>query len=339
MDFLQQFHNMVFDIDRVAPLFFSVLIAIIVGMITGPWRNNANPFWWEFLDIFFGKAGDKLNNHKRKHADLMFRGLLFTVLILVFILFIGKGLQEAIDRYPYINAVIIATGLTAGTVWFAVLRLYFAMTQQNSAKGAFLSISRSLRVNLNATDDYGITREGIILCAISFEKGMVAPALWYLIGGLPVMLIYSALSFLSWRYGRWGNGGGFAAVPCMLERLMGYAPSLFAGALFTAASAIAPSVSIVGAFRSWWKVAGKAPYEQYGTILSSVVFPLNVVVGGSVVDMDGHKLVREWIGPKGASAKTEAGHLKRVIVMNVIAHLVFILAFLSVYIYAGRIGF
>ncbi len=339
MDYLQHIHSMVFDIDRVVPLFFSVLIAIVVGMITGPWRNNANPFWWECLDIFFGNAGDKLNNPKRKPGDLMFRGLIFTVVVLLFMLLVGNGLQGVINAYPYLNSFVVAMGLTAGAVWFAVLRLYFAMTRQNTTKGAYMSISRSSRVNLNTTDDYGITREGIIFCTISFDKGMVAPALWYLIGGLPVMLVYSSLSFMAWRFGRWGNGRGFAAVPCALERLMGYVPSLFTGALYTAAAAVAPTVSIKGAFVSWWRSAGKTPYEQYGTSLCAVAWPLNVVVGGAIVDIDGRKITREWIGPKDASAKTEAGHLKRVIVMNVVAHLIFVLAFLSTYIYAGRIGF
>ncbi len=330
-------HAYLMDADRIPYLVAAILLTVVVGMITGPLSGNANPFFWAVMDKAFGGIGDRIDRKNRKAADLFFRGFLFCSVLLFLILLFGRLVVMYTEQSSYLEVLIISLCLTSGSVWYMVLKLYFALTQDGKAKGGYFGLSRSSRVDLNTTDDYGITRVGLSYSAISFDKGLVAPSFWYLVGGIPFLLIYSTLSFCAWRYGKSGFSKGFGNMSLVLERLMGMIPSLFAGFLFTASAAIAPSARFVPAMKSWWGVKDKVPYEQGGVVLSALAWPLEVSLGGPVQDISGSTIKKAWVGPAGASAQVEAHHLKRAIVMNVVGHLLFILSLLVAYIYAGKV--
>ena len=330
-------HAYLMDADRIPYLVAAILVTIVVGMITGPFAGNANPFFWWIMDKAFGGVGDRIDRKNRKSSDLFFRGFLFCSVLLFLTMLFGRVLVMWANQSSAAEVLIVSLCLTSGSVWYMVLKLYFTLTQEGKAKGGYYGLSRSSRVDLNSTDDYGITRVGVSYSAISFDKGLVAPGFWYLVGGIPFLLIYSTLSFCAWRFGKCGFSKGFGNMPLMMERLMGMIPSLFTGFLFTASAAIAPSAKMIPAIKSWWSVKDKVPYEQGGVVLSAMAWPLGVSLGGPMQDIKGSSLKKAWVGPKDASAQVEAHHLKRAIIMNIIAHLLFILSLLVAYIYAGKV--
>lgn len=318
--------------DRIPVVICALILTVVVGMVTGPRCGNANPFVWWGLDQLCGRFGDRLNKKSRGHGDLVFRGFLFCVFLLLFAMIAGR---YGVFGF-YLEAVALSLLITSGSIWFILLRLFFAMGEDKGIKGAYYGLSRSSRVDLNSVDDYGIVRTAMGYSAIAFDKGLVSPCIWYLIGGLPMVLIYTVLSFMAWRFGRSGHGSGFSYVPMALEKLMGFIPSLFSGALLTAAAAVTPTAKISNAFLSWWKAKDSAPYEQGGIVISAMAWPLDVSLGGPVRDISGASLPNNWVGAKDSTAQIDRHHLKRAIFMNVIAHLLFVLALLSAYVYAGR---
>ena len=84
--------------------------------------------------------------------------------------------------------------MTSGTVWFVLLRLYFTMKEKKISEGAYYAIARSTRTDLSTNDEYSITRTGMAYAARSFDKGLVAPVVWYIIAGIPGAYIYTALA-------------------------------------------------------------------------------------------------------------------------------------------------
>ncbi|PCI56738.1 MAG: adenosylcobinamide-phosphate synthase [Alphaproteobacteria bacterium] len=332
---IAEIHAQIMDVERIPYLIGAIFLAMIAGMITGPVAGNANSLLWGLCDVLFGRIGDRMDRITRSRSDLMFRGFLFTAVLLFLALSLSKVLEG--HNIPFLEVAIVSVCLTSGSVWYIILRLYFALDQHDSVEGAYYGLSRSSRVDLNSTDDYGITRAGLAYAAVSFDKGLVAPALWYLIGGMPMLLVYVVLSFTAWRYGKCGFTKGFGSVPLALEKMMGFIPSLFAGFLFSAASGVTPTAKMHQAILSWWGRKNRAPYEEGGTVLSAIAWPLEVSLGGPVQDISGSSLTKVWIGPKGATAKLDHKHLQRGIFINVIAHLLFVLALLVAYIYAGKV--
>lgn len=327
------------DVDRIPTILMALLLCVVVGMITGPLTGNANPLMWRLYDLMFGKLGDRMDRKNRSRADLMFRGLMLSVFALAMAALIGKlfnQVQIIEPVYGVTRVLLLSTLMTAGTVWFALLKLYFVMEKETVGEGAYYAIARSTRVNLAAGDDFGVTRVAMGYSARSFDKGLVAPALWYLIGGFPLACVYVALAALSWRLGKNGLGrNGFADVPLALERLMGIIPSLFSALFITLATFVTPTSSIFKGFTAWMGHKNRAPYAQGGPPLSALAWALNVSLGGAVQDISGKALKGVWVGPKGATAQLDHKHLRRAIFINVIAHILFVAALLGTYMWGS----
>jgi adenosylcobinamide-phosphate synthase len=288
--------------------------------------GNANPLIWLFYDKTLGGFGDRLDRVHRSRNDLAARGLFLTVLAMGFALVIGNFYEQVVEWKSFAGfteVLLLSTLITSGSVWFALLRLYFAIEKKQVGKGAYYAVSKSTRINLAATDDFGITRAGMTYAARSFDRGLVAPIMWYLIGGLPLAVLYSTLAAISWRFGKDGFSKGFGTVPTALEKLMGYIPALYAGFIMTLATIITPSAAIHRGVASWFGAKNRAPYEQGGFTLSAMAWALKVSLGGASQDLSGSAIPGVWVGPEGATARNEHKHLKRAIYINFAATILF----------------
>jgi adenosylcobinamide-phosphate synthase len=344
-DFLIQLHTQIMDVDRIPVIVMAMLLTGVLGLIMGPLSGNANPALWWGLDSIFGKLGERMDRAHRARADLMFRGFLISTLVIVAAAALGQGFQYLSRLEPLWGATrvgLLAMLMGGGGVWFALLRLYTALEQKKSGErmveGAYYAIARSSRTNLASSDDFGINRAALGFAAFSFDKGVVAPAVWFLIGGFPAVVIYSALSMMVWRFGKKGFTKGFAAIPLALERLMGMVPSLLAGLYLTLAALFTPTAKMHKGLASWLGYKNRAPYEQGGAPLSVMAWALNVSLGGAYQDLSGSAIQGVWVGPEGASAQIDHKHIRRALYINIVAHILFIASLLGAYTWGHLVG-
>ena len=187
-DFIQQLHAYIFEPERLLIAIAALIIVTLGGMMRGALDGNANPFFWHIIDLFFGKLGDKMNKKDRPKGDLIFRGFILSVFIMGLVFFIGKFLASLgayYSTWSLIEIVSLSMILTAGAVFAASGRLYRALNEKKVTQGAYYTIARSSRTDLSKNDDFTITRVGAGFALRSFDKGVVAPIIWYLIAGLP----------------------------------------------------------------------------------------------------------------------------------------------------------
>ena len=324
-NFLTLLHSYILDPSRFPTALFALLLVGAVGMVTGAMHGNANPFYWKVVNGLFGGLGERLDRVERSERDLLTRGLMLTLMVAVFSVSIGRLAQKGVAAFPFYGVteiILLSLTLTAGTVWFALLRLYFAMRDNKVTKGAYYAIAFSTRTDLSSSDDFGITRAGMAFAARSFDKGLVAPVLWYLIGGLPAAFLYAGLVAVVWRFGRDGLTKGIGGVGLALENLMGFVPSMMAGFLMAAAGLPTPTSGMTRAFMGLMDKKGAAPYAQGGLPLTALTHALHVTLGGHVTDLDGRVLKRDWIGPKDATARLDKAHLRRALYMHFIAWMI-----------------
>jgi adenosylcobinamide-phosphate synthase len=326
------------DPERIPLAIAALAVCAIIGMVSGPVSGNANPFLWLMVDKLFGGLGDRLDKVQRPRGDLVFRGFLLSALVMFCAIFLGKILTHIVwqQHFNGLTEILLVTlFISAGSIWFALLRLYFAMEKQEIGKGAYFAISRSARTNLTANDDFGITRTAMNFSARSFDKALVSPIFWYLIGGLPLLILYSALAGLAWRFGKSGFSKGFGSVPLVLERLLGFVPSAFAALLITLASFFTPTAGLGKAISAWAGIKNRSPYEQGGLPLSALAWGLNVSLGGASQDINGSAVKAAWTGPEGATAQLDHHHLRRALYINVIAHILFLATLSGAYVCSG----
>jgi adenosylcobinamide-phosphate synthase len=223
--------------------------------------------------------------------------------------------------YGVTEIALLSLALAGGAVWRSLVRLYRALGLKKAGQGAYYNIVRSTRIDLANADDYTITRVGMGLAARSFDKGVVAPVFWFLIGGAALALIYAGLAAMAWRFGKEGFTRGFGLAALALERVMGFIPGLIAGFLIALAGLFTPTGGMTRAFKGLFVAKGRAPYAEGGAALTAMAWSLNVSLGGPAQDMNGSALTRAWVGPDGATARLEPGHLRRALYIVLMAWL------------------
>lgn len=337
-ELLLQWHAQLMNPERIPVVLAALLLCAVAGMVTGPVAGNTGPFSWIVLDTLLGRFGERLDRPRRRRADLTLRGLSLCLFVIVLSALAGRGMAMLAAAEPLWGAmqvILLSLLMTCGSVWFALLRLYFAMEQKKAGQGAYYAIARSARVNLTAGDDFGVSRAALGLAATGFDKGLVAPALWFIIGGFPAACIHAGLAMLAWRYGKRGFSKGFGDAALALERLMGFVPSALAGLYLALAALFTPTARLHRGVAAFMGNKNRAPYEQGGMPLSAMAWSLDIGLGGAVQDLSGAPLPCVWTGPAGASAKTGHAHLRRGLYISAVAHLLFAASLLGMYMWAG----
>ena len=339
LTFIADFPLQMMSPERFLIAMGAVVFVSVVGVVTGPQYGNANPLYWQFSDKVLGGLGARLDRPHRKGPDLTLRGFvlcLFGVALAAAVFLLSGGLAAHMPLYGLTETLLLSLTMTAGTVWFALLRLYFALKGRKAGTGEYYAIARSAGVNLAVSDDYGITRTGMALAARRFDKGCVAPVVWYLIAGLPGAMIYAALAALAARFGRDGFCKGFGRVPLALEKLLGFVPSALAGLLISLAGLLTPTGGMTRALVALLHGKNRAPYAEGGLPLTAMAYVLAVNLGGPVQSLDGYTLKRVWVGPPGATAQLSAGHLRRALYLSLMAHLLLVFVFFGGMLWAGH---
>lgn len=339
-DYMLSLSGSMYELDRVYTAMAAVLLCALVGMITGPMHYNTNPFLWKMMNGLFGGIGARLDRTQRRAGDLAFRGFFLLAIALVFFFIIGSAAAKLALQHPFrgfTEVLLLSLSMTVGTVWFALLQLYFARRDNKTSNQALSSLSKSTRIDLSSVDMFGVTRAGMAFAARAFDKGVVAPVFWYLLAGLPGAYIYACLAAFSWRFGKDGFTKGFGAVPLALERLMGLIPGALAGALVALSGLFTPTGGMTRALRALGPGKGHARYEQGGSPVTALAFALNISLGGPATDSEGSSQPRAWVGPENATAQLENGHLRRALYMSVIAHMLFLASLMGALFWGGKL--
>jgi adenosylcobinamide-phosphate synthase len=333
-DFLIQLHTQIMDVNRIPVIVMALALTGGLGLIMGPLSGNANPALWWGLDSIFGKLGERMDRPQRARADLLFRSFFFSMLVIVTAAALGQGFQYLSRVEPLWGATrvgLLALLMGGGGAWFVLRRLYSVLEQGKPAQGAYLAIVRSSRTDMTIADSFSISRTALGFAVFSLDKGVIAPAVWFLIGGFPAVVIYSALSMLVWRFGKKGFTKGFAAIPLALERIMGIVPSLLTALCLTLAALFTPTAKMHKGLAAWLGSKNRAPYAEGGAPLSVMAWALNVSLGGASQDLSGSAIKAQWVGPEGASAQIDPKHIRRGLFIVIVAYVLFVAFLLGLY--------
>ncbi|MGQ0527795.1 MAG: cobalamin biosynthesis protein [Alphaproteobacteria bacterium] len=322
------------DFQRIPYALAAVFLSVLLGMISGPLAGNANPLFWAVVDRFLGGFGVRMDKKHRPAPDLMFRGFIISFAALgIALLYIWLGYRARWTVLGYgLTETLFLTGLiTTAGVWRVISGLYVAMEEKKTGKGGYLSLARTSRSNLTISDDFGISRLGIGLSARAFDKGLVAPVFWYVIGGIPLATLYAVFAALCWRFNKDGHSKGFGAFPAALERLLGFIPSLIAALLIILSGLFTPTANPFRGLKFLGGLKNRATYEQGGFPLSAMAWTLNVSLGGPYQDIEGSAVPGGWVGPAGVTAKTDHKNLRRALFISIMAHALVVLSLCGLY--------
>jgi len=240
----------------------------------------------------------RLDRPNRSRGTLRVRGILLVVSLGGAALLAGIALQALADRlgFPYGAAV-------EGLILWGCVRAYRPLGRLREA----------VRRIGTDSDSAATGRVALEQTAISFVHFVVVPLFWFLLAGLPGLLVAAA----SWALERaaresGGNRRIFGAAAQDLHRLLSWIPSRIADLILAIAASAVPRGRPVAALRQGW---GHARLGELGTVAAlagglGVSLPTRVRVGSRSL----------WLGD--GSVQVGRNDLLRAIWLYVVALLV-----------------
>ncbi|ANH04414.1 adenosylcobinamide-phosphate synthase CbiB [Shinella sp. HZN7] len=176
-------------------LFLALLLDRLVGDPDRLWRRVPHPV------VLFGRAiglMDKLFNGKRLSADTKrFNGAAGIAVLLAASAFLGFFVHRLLAPLGIVGAlveiVIVAIFLAQKSLYDHV-RAVSSGLKRGGLAGGRQAVSMIVGRDPATLDEPAICRAGIESLAENFSDGVVAPALWYALFGLPGLFTYKMLN-------------------------------------------------------------------------------------------------------------------------------------------------
>jgi adenosylcobinamide-phosphate synthase len=193
--------------------------------------------------------------------------------------------------------VVVATSGLAQRSLYDHVAAVGAALREGDLTAARLKVGRIVGRDTAGLDADGVAKAAIESLSESFSDGVVAPAFWMLLGGLPGLFIYKAVntadSMIGHREARWRAFGWASA---RLDDLLNLVPARLAGAM----------IAIAGrrGWRTMFRDSGKHASPNAGWPEAAMAGALDRTLGGPAT-YDGKVLARPTLGDGPAATAAD----------------------------------
>lgn len=224
----------------------------------------------------------RLNVAHHKDSRRRRNGVVMLVLVLVVVGVITFGLMSLVRllTYGWVLEALIATSLLCQKELGQRVGHVADELDADLSRGRE-AVSHLVGRDTKSLDESEVSKAAIESLAENTSDGIVAPAFWMIIGGLPGAALYKAIntcdSMVGYRNERYGAFGWASA---KLDDLVNLIPARLTGALFTLATlSVSPSRAL-SAWRAMWRDAPKHASPNAGWPEAAVAGALDVALGG-----------------------------------------------------------
>jgi len=177
-------------------------------------------------------------------------------------------------------ATLASTLLAQRSLWSHVSAVGHGFAADGLAGGR-KAVSMIVGRNPQALDSAGVIRAAIESLAENFSDGIVAPALWCAIAGLPGIAVYKAINTADSMIGhKTPRHAAFGFAAAKLDDLVNFLPARLSALLITVAAFLVPGASPRAAWRSVRRDAGGHPSPNAGWPEAAFAGALGVRLGG-----------------------------------------------------------
>jgi adenosylcobinamide-phosphate synthase len=239
--------------DRVVILLVSFGIEAVLAYPAPLFRAIGHPVSW--IGALIAALDFGLNRPDRSFAARRAAGIATVLLLLAGSFAAGIVLEWIADTLPYLGlavaVVVVAALLAAGSLDQHVRAVVAALGAEGLAGGR-RSIANIVGRDPDTLDEAAICRAAIESLAENASDGVTAPALWFLIGGLPGIIAYKAINTADSMIGHLSERHrAFGWAAARLDDLVNLPASRLTGLMFVAAAALVPGASAPSAWRAF----------------------------------------------------------------------------------------
>lgn len=251
----------------------ALVVEACVGYPRALYRRIRHPVVWMGLAI--DVLEQRWNRPNRGDLARRWLGILTVFVVAGGAALIGHVVQSALSRIPFGSVLVVliaTTGLAQHSLFIHVRDVLQPLTS-GDLSSARTAVAKIVGRDTAALDESGVAGAAIESLAESFNDGVVAPAFWLLIGGLPAIFAYKALntadSLIGHREPRWRVFGWAAARADDVANLI---PARLAGILLATAGR--------GGLRTLWRDAPKHASPNAGWPEAAMAGALRIRLGG-----------------------------------------------------------
>jgi adenosylcobinamide-phosphate synthase len=264
-----------------------------------------------------------LNPPRRSDTLRRLGGIVAMIVLLVAVWYVVSLIRIAVHTLLpadgwILEAVLAASLLASRNLWNHVIAVARGL-EQDGIDGGRAAVAMIVGRDPESLDEAGVSRAAIESLAENFSDGVVAPAFWLAIGGLPGIALYKAIntadSMIGHKSDRYRAFGWAAA---RLDDLVNLPASRLSALLLVLAAAILPGASAGNAFATVECDAGKHRSPNAGWPEAAMAGALGLKLAGPRRYAEG--LVEDhWMGD-GRSEAT-AADIRRALKLYAIAGL------------------
>jgi adenosylcobinamide-phosphate synthase len=231
------------------------LLALIVELMVGypDWlvRRIGHPVTW--IGRLISIMDRTMNRPVDAVATRRLSGVVALIILIAVVGVIALILQYTLLRLPFgviLLAVASSTLLAQRSLHAHVARVATAL-EREGLKAARAAVAQIVGRDPDALDEAGVARAAIESLAENFSDGVVAPAFWMGIGGLPGAALYKAVNTADSMIGhRTPRHEAFGWAAARLDDLINLPASRLSALLIIAAAALASNASPTNAWRA-----------------------------------------------------------------------------------------
>jgi adenosylcobinamide-phosphate synthase len=243
--------------DRVLILIVAFGIEAVLAYPAPLFRAIGHPVSW--IGMLIGAFDTALNRSDYPGTMRRIAGVATVLLLLGVSLGVGLSLEMVAHALPYLGfalAVVVAATLIASGNLDQHVRAVASALRAEGLTGGRKSVANIVGRDPDALDEAAICRAAIESLAENASDGVTAPALWYLVGGLPGMIAYKAINTADSMIGHLSERHrAFGWAAARLDDLVNLPASRLTGLMFVAAAAVVPGASAVSAWQAFWRDA------------------------------------------------------------------------------------
>jgi adenosylcobinamide-phosphate synthase len=242
--------------DPAARILILIVASGIEAVLAYPamvFRAIGHPVSW--IGALIAALDSALNRPKYSFVARRAAGVATVLLLLAGSVGAGLALELAARAIPYLGfalAVLIVAALIAGGNLDQHVRAVASALRSGGLAGGRHSIAKIVGRDPETLDEAAICRAAIESLAENASDGVTAPALWFLVGGLPGMIAYKAINTADSMIGHLTEQHrAFGWAAARLDDLVNLPASRLTGLMFIAAAAVVPGASSLSAWRAY----------------------------------------------------------------------------------------
>jgi adenosylcobinamide-phosphate synthase len=244
-------------------------------------RLIGHPVTW--MGALIGALDRSFNREAATPTTRRLAGAVAVLILIAVVGTISSLLWRSLSLLPlgFFAAALAASSLLAQRSLHVHVGRVATALEQDGIAAARQAVSHIVGRDAAALDAEGVARAAIESLAENFSDGVVAPALWMAIGGLPAAALYKAIntadSMIGFRTPRYAAFGWAAA---RLDDLVNLPAARLAGLLIVAAASLTKGAAPAGAWRALCRDAHRHRSPNAGYPEAAMAGALGLMLAG-----------------------------------------------------------